>query len=159
MMNEVKDIAQDESAVPYPLAQFDAGQLSSHMLSGNGPAPNLKQYHAITSGNGPYANPSPRPEVADYGTWATHGGIDIRICGTDVVEALLALDLLRNRSPEYDAITVNHISSISLIVKLFRAEFGTDVPPKELALSLGARIRSRDAEGVTAIIRDASSPY
>jgi hypothetical protein len=113
----------------------------------------------IVGGNGPYANPKPYPEPTDYSTWANVDAVSIQIKNVDVKEALLALDLLRTRSPEYEGLTISHASSISLISKLFKAEFGTEMPPVPMAIAMGAKIRSRDAECVLSVIRDVQCPF
>jgi hypothetical protein len=119
----------------------------------------LISHGPITGGNGPYANPKPYPEPVDYTTWANVDAVSIQIKNVDVKEALLALDLLRTRSPEYEGLTISHASSISLISKLFKAEFGTEMPPVPMAIAMGAKIRSRDAECVLSVIRDVQCPF
>lgn len=103
----------------------------------------------------------PVAKDAEYVTWADNpvSAVEVKINGIDAREALLALDLLRKKDKAYEGLRVSNSGSFILIQKLFLAEFGSAMPPAEMARQLGANIRSHDAEAVVSILRDCSGPF
>jgi hypothetical protein len=104
----------------------------------------------------------PTPVGADeakYQTWANYEDVSIVIDGIDARTALLSLDLLRKKSPEYEGFRIAHASALRLIQKMFKSEFQSDMPPPEMARHMGASIRAHDAESVLQILNNASQPY
>ena len=102
---------------------------------------------------------APADAHPSYVTWANSPEVDIRYCGINVKAALLALDLLRSRNPAYEGLRVNNVNTISLIKRMFQLEFDTDLPPPEMLVGMGAKIRSNDAESVMSALRDTACPY
>jgi hypothetical protein len=84
--------------------------------------------------------------------WADDEHFDVTYKGISVRAILLALSMLRSKDPDYNALTIQNRHALGLIVKVFEREFGTELPPPEMARELGAVVSHQDAQSVMHVL-------